>query len=272
MLRCYINAFLFYRVKGRVITNSTSLWRKLSSSEAEESFLHHTATQEEESSGSTSLGCDRSDCNNHVIQTYCPGRPGGPQKWLLLTEDLLTCTLEMIGKRNIWGLCSCDQFWVTSDLRAKRCSWVWQVERVYRSSCWPARCYIWASPPGGVSPPANGARSQASWPCPQSPPGFQRALYECQWGTEHKRVHIEQITAPADMFISKRGIGFLCICQRATMLYWFILQHLFRFGGENILDNCQPLLSSVMSVLHENTVFMRTGADHSKLWWMTVAA
>lgn len=76
-----------------------------------------------------------------------------------------------------------------SDLRAKQCSWAWQVARVYASSCSPARCCTLVSPPGGVSLPAAGAGSPAAWPCLRSPPGSQTAPSVRQWGTAGKQEH-----------------------------------------------------------------------------------
>lgn len=73
-----------------------------------------------------------------------------------------------------------------SHLPARRCSWAWQAERGCGSSCSPARCCTWASPPGGVSPPAVGAGNPAAWLCLRSPPHSQTAPSERQWGTEGK--------------------------------------------------------------------------------------
>lgn len=80
-----------------------------------------------------------------------------------------------------------------SDLRAKRCSWAWQVERVCAGSCSPARCCTLVSPPGGVALPAAGAGSPVAWPCLRSPPGSQRAPSVRQWGTTGKQKHREQV-------------------------------------------------------------------------------
>lgn len=76
------------------------------------------------------------------------------------------------------------QFNFISDLQATQCSWALQGENEYGSSCWPARYCIWVSPPGGESLPAGGAGSRAAWRCLRSPPGSQRALYGCRWGTK----------------------------------------------------------------------------------------
>lgn len=70
-----------------------------------------------------------------------------------------------------------------SDLRARRCSWVWQVVRGCGSSCWPARCCTWASPPGGESRPGAGAGNQAAWLCLRWPPRSQTEPSWRRWGT-----------------------------------------------------------------------------------------
>lgn len=66
-----------------VTAYSTSLWRRLSSLVEEGSSLPHTDSQEEGSSGSTSLGCDLSGCSSPVTPTCCPGCPEGHQRWHL---------------------------------------------------------------------------------------------------------------------------------------------------------------------------------------------
>lgn len=132
-----------------------------------------------------------------------------------------------------------------SDLRARRCSWAWRVERVYGSSCWPVHCCTWVSPPGGESPPEAGARSLAAWPCLRSPPGSRRALYGCQWGTKDKHTHIYGMKSFAQWAIE---LIICLLCLKLDLFFnLFMLRH---HSSLNSSGNHQPLLSAI-AVLQE---------------------